>query len=67
MKLKSALEIGKECGLTTVSEAIVNINMHAMSMFAYDEMSSEYNELVKDFRESGFALEDGINDCLKRL
>ena len=67
MKLKDALEIGKECGLTTVSEAIYNIRLHAMNIFLYGEEQKEYHELCEEYRNSGFDLEDNIEDCLLKL
>ncbi len=67
MKLKEALEIGRDCGLDTVSEAILNIRFHAMNIFAYDEERLEYNELIEDFEQSEFDLEDSIDDCLKKM
>ena len=41
MKLKHALEIGKDCELTDVSEAIYNIRLHAMSIFDYEKEREE--------------------------
>jgi len=67
MKLKEALEIGKDCDLDTVSEAILNIRLHAINIFAYGKEQSEYNELIEDFLQSEFDLEDNIEDCLKKL
>lgn len=67
MKLKEALEIGIDCGLDTVSEAILNIRFRAINIFAYDKEESEYNELIEDFLQSEFDLEDSIEDCLKKM
>ncbi len=67
MKFKEALEIGKDCGLDTVSEAILNIRMRAINIFDYGEEQSEYNELIEDFLQSEFDLEDNIEDCLKKI
>ena len=64
MKLKSALEIGQDCGLDTVEEAIFNIQLHAMSIFNYGEEKQEWNELIQDYKDSGFNKNDKINYCL---
>jgi hypothetical protein len=48
MKIKEACEIAVDCGLTTIGEAILNIELHAISLFSYDELSKELNELYED-------------------
>ena len=53
MKLKEAREIGKECGLLTDAECIVNIEIHAMSLFEYTKISSELKELMQDCIHNG--------------
>ncbi|WP_294402451.1 hypothetical protein [uncultured Clostridium sp.] len=58
MKLSDAVEIAKECGLTTYGEAIMNVRIHAMNIFNYDEIEDELNELVKEFNESGKDIDD---------
>lgn len=45
MNLKTAIEIGKGCGLTTVAECVLNIEIHKMSIFSYSEMDKEVKEL----------------------
>lgn len=60
MKLNTAIRIAKDCGLGTVGEAIVNIKMHATSMFSYDEIGSQLSELDNDFIASGKSLKDEI-------
>ena len=67
MKLKTALEIGKDCGLEDVGEAICNIRMHAGSIFLYEEEQKEYDELCEDFYKSGFSVDDKIDKCLGDL
>ena len=49
MKLKTACEIGIDCGLKTLKEAVFNIDMHAISIFSYDRIAAELNELYKEF------------------
>ena len=45
MKLKECLELGKECGLTTWEDCYVNVDLHAMCIFKYDEINKEILEL----------------------
>lgn len=51
MKLKIACEIGKECELFTLEEAIRNIELHANQIFNYDELNKELFELEKEYNE----------------
>ncbi len=67
MKLKTALEIGESCGLTTIGEAILNIRFHAINIFAYGEEQKEYKELLDDFKTSGFNQDDIIKESLAKL
>ena len=48
MKLREACNIGLACGLETLGEAVMNIQIHAMNIFTYDEMVKEINELVSE-------------------
>ena len=48
MKLKECLELGKECGLITWEDCYVNVDLHAMCIFKYDEINKEILELQKD-------------------
>ena len=65
MKLKECLELGKECGLTTWEDCYVNVDLHAMCIFKYDEINKELLELQKDM----FAINPDkfceIFDCTK--
>lgn len=65
MTLDTALLIAKDCGLSTVGEAIFNIEIHAMSIFNYGEIDKELNELKYSFKNSGLSedslIEDGLN------
>ena len=49
MKLKEACEFGEACGLTTVGEAIMNIELHAGCIMAYDKMDAE--DLAHHYKE----------------
>jgi hypothetical protein len=65
MLLKDACDIAEECGLETIGEAIMNIQIHALSIFNYNEEKKELNELYNDFKTSGLTIEDNINIILK--
>lgn len=39
MKLVDAIDLGKECGLETVGECILNIDMHSPSLFSYTDVN----------------------------
>ncbi|XZN14430.1 hypothetical protein ACSW9O_15295 (plasmid) [Clostridium perfringens] len=62
MKLKKAIKIGKECGLETIGEAILNIDMHSMNIFSYDEILKEIGELYRDFKNSGLSENDLLEE-----
>ncbi len=48
MKLAAAAEMGIVCGLKTVGEAISNVTVHSMSIFKYEDINKEIDELYKD-------------------
>lgn len=48
MKLSKDCDIGLACGLRTLREAVVNIDLHATSIFSYDEIVKEMAELYKE-------------------
>ena len=58
MKLKRAIKIGKDCGLETIGEAICNIELHASSMFDFDNIQEEIEELHNDFKNNGLNEDD---------
>jgi len=49
MKLKDAIEFGKDCGLNTVEECVSNIEIHAMNLFRYTEINKELKELYDEY------------------
>lgn len=67
MKLKAAFNIAKSCGLTTVGEAILNIDMHSMSIFVYDEISNELKELYDEYKKYEFNQDDLIEDVIDKV
>lgn len=73
MVLIKALEIGMDCGLYTVNEALLNIDLHAMSIFKYEDINEEVLEMYDEWNAvaeaSGFKTTDRIDaviDWLKR-
>ena len=48
MKLFDCLDIASACGLITVNEAILEIERHATSLFTYDNMNKELQELYNE-------------------
>lgn len=48
MKLKKACEIAIDCGLSTIGEALMNIDMHAICIFLYSEIDKELLELYTE-------------------
>ena len=59
MTLKTACEIADECGLETIGEAILNIELHAIQLYTDEEAKKELRELYsevlnygKDWREA---------------
>lgn len=68
MTLKDCLEIGVECGLQTVSEAILNIGLHATSVFSYCNLDSQLRQLYREteevFSETEFSADSKNHDVL---
>ena len=63
MTLKTACAIGIDCGLTTLGEAVLNIDLHAVNIFNYNEIVKELRELYDEFdqwmkmkKEEGFCI-----------
>lgn len=53
MKLKDACEIGLSCDLEMTGEALMNIELHAISLFAYDKINEELAELRAEYKTVG--------------
>lgn len=71
MKLIEALELGEECGLMTVGEALLNIDLHASSIFRYDEIRSGIESLWVEYytrlKTRGFNLDSPVLEAIKVL
>ena len=48
MKLKECIELGRECGLETIEECILNVELHSASLFKIDNIAKEISELYND-------------------
>lgn len=48
MLLGTCLEIGKECGLSTIEECYDNVYRHSINIFKYEDINKEILELQKD-------------------
>lgn len=71
MTLKNCLEIGIECGLKTISEAILNIEIHAMNIFSYSELNEELEQIYEEkeglLSQSHFSDASNSKDVLEWL
>lgn len=69
MTLKNCLEIGVDCGLRTVGEAIYNIDLHAGNLFEYSKLNQEvlqvYREATDLFHKTNFTKESLTTEVLK--
>lgn len=53
MKLKDACEIALACDLSTTGEAVLNVRLHAISLFDYGEIPTELQELDAELAQVG--------------
>jgi hypothetical protein len=61
MKLRDACEIAYACGLKSIDEAVLFIEMHTTSLFSYYDAAAELAELNMDyklFRNQGILILD---------
>jgi len=49
MLMKQALVSGYFCGMITDSECVLNIHHHCMSLFVYEDITAELEELDASF------------------
>lgn len=47
MKLEDCLYIGRECGLSTVGEAVLNVMLYAVNIFSYSEINEQLEEIIQ--------------------
>lgn len=71
MKLVECLEIAVECGMETVGSAWLNVSLHALNIFKYDDIPNELNELTEEIdnliRTTSFEETSDCVDVLKYL
>lgn len=69
MRIKEALKTGLSVGLNTVGEAVLNIQMHSMSLFC--EPAKEVDELFRDagklYMDTDFTSESEIQTVIAYL
>lgn len=51
MKLKQCIDIAEDCGLNTLGDAVLNVDIHAMSIFDYRKLSGELMELYREYND----------------
>ncbi len=56
MNLRSAIEMGFVCGLTTIDESINNVLLHVMNLFYWPHIELEVRDLLEDYQEHGNGL-----------
>lgn len=54
MKLFNAMDIANACGLTELSEAYFNIDLHCGQIFPYDKINEEMKELRDELKKYSF-------------
>ena len=64
MRLFTCLDIANACGLETVDEAIYNVELHAISTFAYAKIDEELAEIYQEVRLRKINSEMTINEAL---
>jgi hypothetical protein len=62
MFAKEAVELGIACGLKTVGEAVRNVSYHAPSLFAYEHINDEEDELFRSVERNGLQPETLISE-----
>ncbi|WP_195972645.1 hypothetical protein [Clostridium thermobutyricum] len=67
MKLKTALDIAKDCGLYTVGEALLNIEIYALSIFNYNTLEDEVKELHGEVNQLKLKEEDSLDIAYEQL
>lgn len=53
MKLKTACDIADACGLETIGQAIMNVELHYDALVSIDNIVEEFEELYREAKELG--------------
>lgn len=64
MRLFTCLDIANVCGLETVGDAILNIELHAISTFNYGKIEEEISELHQEVKSRRINSAMKINEAL---
>jgi hypothetical protein len=67
MDALTAVNIGIECGMKTVGEAVLNITIHDMNWFPYDAIENEESELFMDVEANNLQPHTDIYEAQKLL
>jgi hypothetical protein len=65
MKLIEALKMAESCGLSTIGEAVLNITLHAGSLFPYQGVLLALHQLEAE--ASGFDPNYPISKAIKQV
>lgn len=49
MKLREACELGRDMGCSAIEEAVLNVEIHAPSLFDWDKISDEILEMRTEY------------------
>lgn len=50
MKLREACELGRDMGCDTIEEAVLNVEIHAPSLFDWDKITDELLEIKAEYQ-----------------
>ena len=64
MTLYDTCDIGYSLGLETIEECVVYIQTHSISIFPYDDIIDELQELHKEVKEKGFKGHESVEMVL---
>jgi hypothetical protein len=67
MDVLTAVNIGIDCGLSTVGEALLNIALHSTNWFSFGSIANEEKELQDDFENHNLQLDMDIHEAQKLL
>lgn len=71
MTLQTCLDIGVDCGLDTIGEALFNIELHAICIFDYSTLNEELNQLKEEankvYIRANFSDESSIQEVIDWL
>lgn len=66
MTLYDACDIGYLMGCETIEECVINVQVHAMELFAYDDITDELMELHNEIKAKGYKGHESIELIVKK-